>query len=233
MLNIIKGKKVIFFDMGWTLDTPASGDWMITKRAMELIGPEKLKRMSLGGMLAPGISASRCLEEHHLTTLEEECALFTRYYTLLSEDHDLGLTHEQAADIANDRTYNMDNYVFFPDAKATVEALSKTHRLGLISDTWPSIRGQLEKGGITEYFSGFTFSCELGVWKPDPLMYLDALQKLEVNACDAVFIDDNLNNLIGAEKLGITPIHMAAGPGGAQRTPYFTIHSPGDLLKND
>ena len=28
MLNLLKDKEVIFFDVGYTLDAPASGDWM-------------------------------------------------------------------------------------------------------------------------------------------------------------------------------------------------------------
>ena len=30
MPDILKDKKVIFFDVGYTLDRPASGDWMFT-----------------------------------------------------------------------------------------------------------------------------------------------------------------------------------------------------------
>ena len=37
----------------------------------------------------------------------------------------------------------MDNYVIYPDARKVIQTLSKTHRLGIISDTWPSIKNQL------------------------------------------------------------------------------------------
>ena len=43
MLDILRDKKVIFFDVGCTLDKPASGDWMFTNRFLELTG-EKLKQ---------------------------------------------------------------------------------------------------------------------------------------------------------------------------------------------
>ena len=42
MLDILRDKKVIFFDVGYTLDAPASGDWMFTNRFLELAG-DKLK----------------------------------------------------------------------------------------------------------------------------------------------------------------------------------------------
>jgi len=37
MLNLLKDKKVIFFDVGYTLDAPASGDWMFTNQFLEVI----------------------------------------------------------------------------------------------------------------------------------------------------------------------------------------------------
>ena len=32
MLDLLNDKKVIFFDVGYTLDKPASGDWMFTNQ---------------------------------------------------------------------------------------------------------------------------------------------------------------------------------------------------------
>ena len=43
MIDLLKNKEVIFFDVGYTLDMPASGDWMFTNRFLELAG-EKLKQ---------------------------------------------------------------------------------------------------------------------------------------------------------------------------------------------
>ena len=43
MISQIKDKKVIFFDVGYTLDRPASGDWLFTNMFLELAG----KRLKL------------------------------------------------------------------------------------------------------------------------------------------------------------------------------------------
>ena len=42
MIDLLKNKEVIFFDVGYTLDKPASGDWMFTNNFLELAG-DKLK----------------------------------------------------------------------------------------------------------------------------------------------------------------------------------------------
>ena len=43
MIREINNKEVIFFDVGYTLDKPASGDWMFTQKFLELAGG-KLKQ---------------------------------------------------------------------------------------------------------------------------------------------------------------------------------------------
>lgn len=45
MNNLLSNKSVVFFDVGYTIDYPASGDWMYTKRFYEIAG-ERLKRNS-------------------------------------------------------------------------------------------------------------------------------------------------------------------------------------------
>ena len=42
MIQLLRDKKVIFFDVGYTLDRPASGDWLFTRLFLEMAG-EKLK----------------------------------------------------------------------------------------------------------------------------------------------------------------------------------------------
>ena len=38
MHELLKDKSVIFFDVGYTIDHPASGDWMFTNRFYEIAG---------------------------------------------------------------------------------------------------------------------------------------------------------------------------------------------------
>ena len=112
-----------------------------------------------------------------------------------------------------------------------LETLSRTHRLGVISDTWPSIERQLEYLGVSRFFSYQTYSCYLGVFKPDRRMYLDALEKSGVSASEAVFIDDSPRNLDGAAALGITPILIVANSASDVETPYLKIRDLRELIR--
>ncbi len=231
MLNLLKDKEVIFFDVGYTLDAPASGDWMFTRKFLELAG-EKLKQRTAADVQRARDAGLRFLEQDHLIqTVEAEIRNFFGYYSIISEQLDLGLTEEERNQIARDRACNMGNYIPYPGIGEVLDTLSKTHQLGIISDTWPSIEPQLEHIGVSQYLSFCTFSCYVGVFKPDKRIYLDALNKCGVPAEKTVFIDDAVRNLDGAAALGITPILIAANPASDGETSYTKIRDLRELIR--
>ena len=231
MLNLLKEKEAIFFDVGYTLDAPASGDWMFTNKFLELAG-EKLKQRTATDIQRARNAGLRFLEQDHLIqTVEAEIRNFFDYYSIISEQLDLGLTEEERNQIARDRACNMGNYIPYPGIGEVLDTLSKTHQLGIISDTWPSIEPQLEHIGVSQYLSFCTFSCYVGVFKPDKRIYLDALNKCGVPAEKTVFIDDAVRNLDGAAALGITPILIAANPASDVETSYTKIRDLRELIR--
>lgn len=230
MFDLLRGKKVIFFDVGYTLDYPASGDWMFTKKFYNIAG-SKLEKCSPSKIQEARKLSFEYLEKNHLVkSVEEEYNQFVRFYSEISKNLELDFTEAEAGAIAHDRTYNMENYIAYPDAKSVLEELGKSYELGIISDTWPSIEQQLETIGVRDYFSFCTYSCFLGTFKPDKRMFLDALEKCGCKAEETVFIDDSLENLEGAVKLGITPVLMAANPASDVDSPYMKIHALSELL---
>ena len=230
MIRQLEDKKVLFFDVGYTLDMPASGDWMFTKRFLEEAG-NSLKKCGSEEIRRARDTALRFLAENHLvTTVEAEIDQFFLYYTIISDELDLGLSEAQRRLIARDRSCNMENYVPYPGIREVLARLSERHRLGVISDTWPSIEQQLEYIGVSQYFSFATYSCFLGVFKPDPRMYLDALAKSGVSAGDTAFIDDSVPNLDGAAALGIFPVLIAAHPAPDTETSYLKLRDLRELI---
>ena len=230
MNKVLDGKKVIFFDVGYTIDYPASGDWMFTCKFNEVVG-ERIKLCSEEQVQQARNAGMNYLEKNHYVRDEkEEVANLYHYYKIISDELKLGMTSEEIETVAKDRTYNMENYVIYPNAKYVLQSLFGTYRLGIISDTWPSIDNQLRTLGVKQYFSFATYSFELGVFKPDKQMYLDALQKCGCDAKETVFIDDSPVNLEGAVSVGITPILIAANPVSDVETSYMKIKSLSELL---
>ena len=231
MIRQLRDKKVIFFDVGYTLDMPASGDWMFTNRFLQEAG-NKLKACSDHKINKARDTGLHFLANNHLIkSVDAEIEQFYQYYSIISDELNLGLSETQRQEIARDHACNMKNYIPYPGINEVLETLSKTHRLGVISDTWPSIEQQLEYLGIARYFSFRTFSCYVGVFKPDRRMYLDALDKSGVSPDEAIFIDDSVHNLEGAAALGITPILIASNPASDVETPYLKIRDLRELIQ--
>ena len=230
MIQQLRDKKVIFFDVGYTLDMPASGDWMFTNRFLQEAG-NQLKACNDQKINKARDTGLHFLADNHLIkTVDAEIEQFYQYYSIISDELNLGLSETQRQEIARDRACNMKNYIPYPGINEVLETLSKTHRLGIISDTWPSIEQQLEYLGIARYLSFRTFSCYVGVFKPDRRMYLDALDKSGVSPNEAVFIDDSVHNLEGAAALGILPVLIAANPEADVETSFLKIKDLRELI---
>jgi putative hydrolase of the HAD superfamily len=57
-------------------------------------------------------------------------------------------------------------------------------------------------------FNQLTWSCELGIAKPDPAIYNFTCDKLGVRPGEALFIDDRIENIRAAEQLGLQGIQF-------------------------
>jgi putative hydrolase of the HAD superfamily len=229
---VYKNIKGIFFDLGWTLEFPRNGDWMLTSFFCQSCNQTALSGVSpleLKAALSEGFDYLS--KNHKVSSEEEEEKQFVNYYEIIGKVlPSLGITHKTAAGIAHDRTYNMHNYELFEGTRETLEKLKqKGFKLGIISDTWPSVRTQLAYFDIMQYFDCATFSCDLGVFKPNPAMYKDALGKMELPAEQTVFVDDMPYILEGAQKLGIKPIQSVQEPGKRPDSRFPFIIRPEDI----
>ena len=220
----------IFFDLGWTLELPETGDWMLTKCFRKYISEELQATVDPQLWRKALMTASQPLTEHHkITTLAEEADQFTGWYMDLLQTAGLPVTPEIAREIALDRTYEYDKYIVPPEVPVLLRELkAEGYKLGVISDTWPSIVPQLEHAGILQYFDCLTFSYQLGFFKPDPRLFQDALAKMALPAGETVFIDDLVKNLESAEALGIHPV-LSRLHGAAPDSRWPHISSPAEL----
>jgi HAD superfamily hydrolase (TIGR01509 family) len=72
-----------------------------------------------------------------------------------------------------------------------------------LSEWSQKVRARL---GLEKYFRGFIISGDVGIRKPDPLIYNNLLNRLNVKADKVVFVDDRAKNLEPASALGFTTI---------------------------
>jgi putative hydrolase of the HAD superfamily len=77
-------------------------------------------------------------------------------------------------------------------------------RLGILSNMGEGVLDYMRpRFPWLAHFDHLTWSCELGVVKPDPAIYLHTVKKLNVSPGQALFIDNLQKNIVGAEAVGL------------------------------
>ena len=119
--------------------------------------------------------------------------------------HDLGLEQDQYPDLL-ERFFGGD--LIDEDLMDYIRQLQSQYRTGVISNAWNHLDDLLIGWGIMDAFDVVIGSGDVGIMKPDPEIYRLALQGLDVQPQEAVFIDDFIKNIKGAQALGIHTIHF-------------------------
>jgi putative hydrolase of the HAD superfamily len=96
-----------------------------------------------------------------------------------------------------------------PDMLAWVDGqIDAGVRVGLLSNMVREIGHRLRELGVFSRFAHVTYSCEIGVVKPEADAYRHALDGLAVAAHEALFIDDRQANVDAARALGLHAIRF-------------------------
>jgi epoxide hydrolase-like predicted phosphatase len=86
-------------------------------------------------------------------------------------------------------------------------SLKLDYRLGLLSNAWVNARQLLsERFDFIDAFDVSVFSYEVGMRKPDPAIFKMMLEKMGIEAENALFIDDMPTNIEGAKSAGLHTI---------------------------
>jgi HAD superfamily hydrolase (TIGR01493 family) len=96
----------------------------------------------------------------------------------------------------------------YPDTAATLGALRRSEvPVAVVSNTGWDISGSFREAGLAGLVDAFVLSCDLGIEKPDPLLFETACQKLGVPPSEAVMVGDDPVRDGGASAAGI-PVYV-------------------------
>lgn len=103
----------------------------------------------------------------------------------------------------------------YPETQVVLKALSAKYKLGIIANQPMGTAKRLQTYGISEYISLVLSSAEEGVEKPEPIIFLSALERADCKAEEAVMIGDRPDNdILPAKRLGMKTIRITQGLGG-------------------
>lgn len=90
-----------------------------------------------------------------------------------------------------------------------IRQLHTRYRIGMLSNVWTHDgRAIAERFGFADCFDVFVTSAEVGIMKPDLRIYHIALERLGSAPSEAIFVDDFIENVVAARRLGIDAIHF-------------------------
>ncbi len=202
--------KAIFFDFGGTIVTEESdrlahyhiADFIKEKYSIPLphedvdkfITGDLMKAIETADQKWPDIyelienSFEKLLKSYGKTVSEQEKKEFSKIYIEL---------HVKYMEL-------------FPDAIETLSSVRKNFKghIGIISDIVDDlIYGLMDKFDLREYFDSVTTSEEVGVGKPNPLIFEAALKKAGVAPDSSIYIGNSpRHDVIGAKKSGLKSI---------------------------
>lgn len=90
-----------------------------------------------------------------------------------------------------------------------IRGLRQSYRTALLSNAFSDLREMItRRWKIADAFDEIVISSEVGMMKPDPLIYRFVLERLNVAAPEAVFVDDFVRNVEGARVVGMHAVHF-------------------------
>ena len=126
------------------------------------------------------------------------------------------------------------------DAQDVLQKLHRQYKIGLVCNTGVTpgraLRQVLKHRGVLKYFTYLAFSNEVGVAKPDPMIFRKALECLHASPAESVHVGDLLEtDVAGAKRSGMSAIWVNRGEEKADKQlskciPDFEIKTLNCLL---
>ncbi|MBE6762082.1 MAG: HAD family hydrolase [Ruminococcaceae bacterium] len=195
--------KAIFFDRDGTItyfckEKEIWRDNQISKWSGEPFELSYEKMMTLFNLASKG-------KKPWYKTLEDERNFFKRYYRYLLIEEGIEQDVEERAEMLFNELWCNGDRKLFPETIEVLEYFkSKGYKMGVISDTSPSLEYTLQQLGIAKYFTSFTASSLVGAGKPSPIIFNAALTAQGVTAEESIYVDDYKPEADGAREQGFT-----------------------------
>jgi HAD superfamily hydrolase (TIGR01509 family) len=103
-----------------------------------------------------------------------------------------------------------DQLTLYDDALHTLQALRPSYKLGLVTNgPAQTQRPKIEQFGLVDYLDLLIVSEEVGIAKPDPAIFMLALERIGATPAESLFVGDSAEyDLRGAQAAGMPFIWM-------------------------
>lgn len=195
--------RFIAVDIGDTLISPITGNWYVTKLLVQIIKGKELNEMN-SSVFSKNIryAKEQTGQMIFLPTVYEEYQMYCVFYQSLFNAGAQSLDRKIIEKISYDRAYGKGHYRLLNDTVESVKQLSCRYKLGLFSNTYPSVIRFLKEQGLLDFFSINVLSYQEGIKKPDKKMFERLTEKTGLDSQEILIIDDNPNCILTAGSMG-------------------------------
>ena len=150
---------------------------------------------------------------------EDQTRLYTRFHRIILKEAGITAADNIVSKLLS-RMFELNNtmkFVLFDDVMPTLKMLKeKNLKLGLLTNLQTEVDSMCRELGIAAYLDFTVTSAEVGADKPQPPIFLKALELADVKAAEAIHVGDQYqNDVLGARGVGISPILL-------DRADYYT-----------
>ena len=144
---------------------------------------------------------------------EERLEFFARYEQILLDNAGLSVTLDLARQIWQIAISVPKDFIAFDDTLVALEKLKQAgYRVGVISNLRRDMDQLCGDLGLAPYLDFCLTSAEVGVEKPDPAIFVAALERAGVSPGEAVHVGDQpRSDLVGARGAGLHAVLLDRG----------------------
>ena len=226
--------KVIFFDIYGTLvrfDPPVE---VLQQQACKSLGLDvTVEGIRKGYQLADAFMAKQNAD-FPLTNLPatKRADFFIEYEKLILQGAEVSVSNSVTSAIWKLASTKPKQLALYEDVLPTFVQLRELGlQLGTISNISTNLNQALTKTNLKNQIDYWLISSEIGVTKPDPLIFHIALQEAGVEAHEAIHVGDQyLSDVVGATRVGIKPVLLDRHNLLPKPSECSKIHSIEELL---
>jgi len=204
--------KAIFFDWFNTLARYEPPREELHSQALRKFGIEVSPEKILPGVLT---ADTYFFDENANSPVEkrdrkERAEVYTRYQKIILSEAGVKADQKLLAKVMNkvEQLFKGITFTLFDDVLSTLETLKEQRfTLGLLTNLAQDMSPLCHKLGLESYLDFVVTSQQVGADKPEPPIFLAALDRAKVEASQAVHVGDQYKlDVVGARGVGINPI---------------------------
>jgi putative hydrolase of the HAD superfamily len=170
-----------------------------------------------------------------LRSQEEQTKLYAGFHRIILKETGINATEDQVFKLMS-RMFQLNasmKFVLFDDVNAALKVLkAQGLKLGLLTNLQSEVNSMCRELGIADYLDFTVTSAEVGADKPQPPIFLKALQLAHVNPAEAIHVGDQYqNDVLGARRVGISPILLDRADYYTEITDCPRIHSLSEVVR--